>query len=826
MSNWASFPLVSPSHRLAPSMSPLRSLHTLCLLIVGGLLLSFPLQMKAQYRLPLTPRSEEAPLRPADRSHGARLAVSTATMPLSVVPPTDEELRVAELSTRGLRAYTFAVERPVTRATETLGELLQDPSGDYVWRAEIRAPRAKNIGLRLGKYALPEGGALFVKAKGSTARGALTSQNNSPDSLLQIAPIDAEALILEYEYPQGTSPEALGLPFRIEAVFYGFRDFRDTREADFAQPGEPFYNHPRASLASLACAPNVLAYPEAWRQSRSTLLLVVGGTTASTGALINNATSDGTPYVLTSAHCVNNLFRLLGNYPAIRRNVATTVFFFGFQSPLQRGNIRATEEQSLSGATLTAYNESTEMALLRIQGLPKQKNGQPGPIPASYQPYFAGWNAEASPVGPFVGIHHPGGSTKRYNQTEDAQLKIHDYELSYLDNQGSTQFISWRDKHWFVPRWAIGVTAPGSSGSPLFDKDGLIIGALTGGASSCSTPESDSYWSVNRAWSVGGGNTSSLKPWLDPRNSGKKTCPGYDPLSPKQVVRWSAIYPDPNASSIEPVYPNQHHQPQGGIDGLANQLHLPKLSGVKVLGAYVVFKSNSKLSAERLPQLRVSLRPFTEEKIFGAKVMEFESTSLGSFARYDETGKLTTGTRTLRSDTIELFFPAPDGLLLSLERGEYFLSCSTKDGVEMQLPLLAYDGPSNRLRGWSAWIHRPTSGWMRSTQVPGGAYWIDLLVETDRDIRPLTPDGSASPKLNAYYYADYINVEGEDLRYKTCLLEIFDLTGRLHLRQTIAPGGGRASIPVALLPEGLYIASVRPEGSSLRQGFSLYFSRR
>ena len=807
-------------------MSPLRSLHTLCLLIVGGLLLSFPLQMKAQYRLPLTPRSEEAPLRPADRSHGARLAVSTATTPLSVVPPTDEELRVAELSTRGLRAYTFAVERPVTRVTETLGELLQDPSGDYVWRAEIRAPRAKNIGLRLGKYALPEGGALFVKAKGSTARGALTSQNNSPDSLLQIAPIDAEALILEYEYPQGTSPEALGLPFRIEAVFYGFRDFRDAREADFAQPGEPFYNHPRASLASLACAPNVLAYPEAWRQSRSTLLLVVGGTTASTGALINNATSDGTPYVLTSAHCVNNLFRLLGNYPAIRRNVATTVFFFGFQSPLQRGNIRATEEQSLSGATLTAYNESTEMALLRIQGLPKLKNGQPGPIPASYQPYFAGWNAETSPVGPFVGIHHPGGSTKRYNQTEDTQLEIQDYDLTYVDSQGNLQHMSWTDKHWFVQRWAIGVTAPGSSGSPLFDKNGLIIGALTGGISSCTSPEGDSYWSINRAWSVGGGNAASLKPWLDPKNSGKKTCSGYDPLAPKQVLRWSPIYPDPNATSIESIHPNQLHQPRAGINALANQLTLPKSNGVKVLGAYVVFKSNAQLAAGKLPQLRVALQPFSEEKGLGAKVLEFASTSLGSFVRYDEQGKLTTGARTLRSDTIEVFFPAPEDLQLSLAKGEYLLSCATADGVDMQLPLLAYDGPANRLRGWSAWVHHLTDGWVRSAQVPGGAYWIDLLVETDREVRPINTEGSVATKLKAYYYAGQINVEGEDLRYKTCLIDIYDLTGRHHLSQTIAPSGGRASIPVSLLPEGLYIASIRPEGSSLRQGFSLYFSRR
>lgn len=807
-------------------MSPLRTLHTLRLLIVGCLLVSFAPELGAQYRLQLTPRSEEAPLRPADCTQALRLAVPTTHSPLTIAPPTTEELRSAELSSKGLRTYTFAVERSIAEATEALGELLQDPSGNYVWRAEIRAPRAKNIGLRLSRYALPEGAALFVKAKGATARGALTSQNNSADSLLQVAPIDAEALILEYEYPQGVAPEALRLPFRVDAVFYGFRDFRAAPRADFAQPGEPFFDHPRASLASLACAPNVLAYPDAWQQSRSVLLLIVGGTSASSGVLVNNTVSDGTPYVLTSSHCVNNLFRLLGNHAAIQRNVATTVFFFGFQSPLQRGNVRAAEEQSLSGASLSAYNESTEMSLLRIEGLPKLKNGKKGPIPASYQPYFAGWNIEASPKGPFIGIHHPGGSTKRYNQTEDTQLEIQDYDLTYVDSQGNVQHISWTDKHWFVQRWAIGVTAPGSSGSPLFDKNGLIIGALTGGISSCTSPEGDSYWSINRAWSVGGGNAASLKPWLDPKNSGKKTCAGYDPLAPKQVLRWSPIYPDPNATSIEVIHPNQLHQPRAGINALANQLTLPKSNGVKVLGAYVVFKSNAQLAAGKLPQLRVALQPFSEEKGLGAKVLEFTSTSLGSFVRYDEQGKLTTGARTLRSDTIEVFFPAPEDLQLSLAKGEYLLSCATADGVDMQLPLLAYDGPANRLRGWSAWVHHLTDGWVRSAQVPGGAYWIDLLVEADREVRPINTEGSVATKIKAYYYAGQINVEGEDLRYKTCLIDIYDLTGRHHLSQTIAPSGGRASIPVSLLPEGLYIASIRHEGASLHQGFSLYFSHR
>ena len=148
-----------------------------------------------------------------------------------------------------------------------------------MWRAEVQAPQAKNIGLRLSRYALPRGGALFVTAKGRPTKGAFTEQNNETDSLLQIAPIDAETLVLEYEYPEGTRADQLKLPFRLDALFYGFRDFRSAGRAEnFAQPGEPFYDHPRASLASLSCAPNAIAYPDAWKQSRSTLLLIVGGT--------------------------------------------------------------------------------------------------------------------------------------------------------------------------------------------------------------------------------------------------------------------------------------------------------------------------------------------------------------------------------------------------------------------------------------------------------------------------------------------------------------------------------------------------------------------
>ena len=194
-----------------------------------------------------------------------------------------------------------------------------------------------------------------------------------------------------------------------------------------AEPGEPFYDYNingRKGLQEIACIPNVLAHPDHFLQSRSVVQLMVGGSFISSGVLINTTRSDGTPYVLTSAHCVNRLFDLVGNLDKVREEVMTTVVFFNFQSPTKKGNIRATEEQSLSGATLVAYNEDADMALLQITGLPSS-----GKIPSEYQPYFAGWNVEERPRATFFGIHHPLGSTKRYSEVADEELFIEDYNL-------------------------------------------------------------------------------------------------------------------------------------------------------------------------------------------------------------------------------------------------------------------------------------------------------------------------------------------------------------------------------------------------------------
>ena len=79
-----------------------------------------------------------------------------------------------------------------------------------------------------------------------------------------------------------------------------------------------------------------------------------------------------------------------------------------------------------------------------------------------------------------------------------------------------------------------GVTEGGSSGSPLFNYDGQIVGTLTGGSSYCNTPTSpDVYGKMSYHWTSNGTpNDERLKPWLDPTNSGVTTLNGSsDPCS-------------------------------------------------------------------------------------------------------------------------------------------------------------------------------------------------------------------------------------------------------------------------------------------------------
>ena len=131
-------------------------------------------------------------------------------------------------------------------------------------------------------------------------------------------------------------------------------------------------------------------------------------------------------------------------------------------------------------------------------------------VPLSYNAYYNGWLLSGSSNG--VSIHHPSGDPKKISTyTQSLQ------SASWNSSGGGTH---WR-VYWSSTVNGHGVSEGGSSGSPIFTSSGLIVGQLTGGSSTCTSPySSDLYGKMSFNWQTNGSTPAKqLKPWLDPNGT-------------------------------------------------------------------------------------------------------------------------------------------------------------------------------------------------------------------------------------------------------------------------------------------------------------------
>ncbi|MEO1436677.1 MAG: T9SS type A sorting domain-containing protein, partial [Bacteroidota bacterium] len=101
------------------------------------------------------------------------------------------------------------------------------------------------------------------------------------------------------------------------------------------------------------------------------------------------------------------------------------------------------------------------------------------------------------------------------------------------DPLSSTAYLndapSANNTHWRVEDWDLGTTEPGSSGSPLFDLNGRIIGQLSGGFAACGNNLEDWYGKVWYSWDqVNANPLNNLEAWLDPNGTGATFLDGSD----------------------------------------------------------------------------------------------------------------------------------------------------------------------------------------------------------------------------------------------------------------------------------------------------------
>jgi hypothetical protein len=244
-----------------------------------------------------------------------------------------------------------------------------------------------------------------------------------------------------------------------------------------------------------------VACPQAapWtNEVRSVARIQIAGTYLCSGTLIMDVPRDFRAFFLTANHCAIS--------PA---NASSVVVYWNDQSPAcgQHG-LGGSLAQNQTGATFRAAKYDVDFCLIELNQLP----------PAAYRVYYAGWDRSGAAPAGGVGIHHPNGDGTCISFSSKPLTTIN----SCIGTGGT-------NTHWQVT-WTSGVTEPGSSGSGIWDSATRgLVGTLSGGGSSCSSPTSpDCYGKFSVAWASGTVATNRLRDWLDPRNTGVTAVAGSD----------------------------------------------------------------------------------------------------------------------------------------------------------------------------------------------------------------------------------------------------------------------------------------------------------
>ena len=374
--------------------------------------------------------------------------------------------------------WRFGVEHSVNWTMSNSGNWSEE-NGFRVWRLAVRAQGATSLSFYLSRFVVPEGGELFVYNGDRTSfLGSFNHLNVKDWEGLALSLLEGDKAVLEYREPLSMPPTG---EIAVGQVVHGYRSLlkrQQELQAANASVG-PFGN-------SGACNINVNC-PEGddWQvENQSVALIVNGGFAACSGAMINNTANDGTPYFLTANHCLGT--------------PNTWTYYFNHESATCSGSTGPTDN-SISGGTLLVADGGSDVALIELSSTP----------PASWGVEYAGWDATGATPTSAVGIHHPSGDVKKICFEDNSP---------YYDVTGGAQV-------WWIDQWELGVTEPGSSGSPLFDQNHRIIGQLYGGAAACSGTVNngtyDFYGRFDVSWGLG------VSQYLDPTNSGVQVLDGY-----------------------------------------------------------------------------------------------------------------------------------------------------------------------------------------------------------------------------------------------------------------------------------------------------------
>lgn len=688
---------------------------------------------------------------------------------------TDSLLREDQINERNMRgSYRFAHKFHTEIEKRSDGRLTLLPDGTRVWTIGIASEGAYSINLLLKDVSIPEGGELFVYNEDHThVIGRFDSRNISASGLLPLRPVAGDKIIIEYSEPPTAPFEG---NFVVAEVNHDYRDF--------------LRRSPDTDKSSYSCMQDALCSDIDRNLIRATVLLMINGTQSCTGTLINNSENDGTPYLLTAVHCLNSSASFPKTMDYYIDVAGTIITFFNYDRYICGSDMKGVEEMSIASTYPRAVVEKKDLALLELPEAP----------PVHYNVYYAGWSLDQTGAAyPYRNLHHPSAAVKKYGLF-NGQLQVSNYapSPSYFD----------RNSHWQVGGWTAGSTYSGSSGSPLFDRDGLIVGGLTGGNSACKDTGpngySDYFFNLFKGWE--GASLGAPKSFLDRSQEGLLRLEGFDPHAKRPLARLGNIDFSSNANLETSTFTGQE---SGFVFGnssrktfeFAEQFYAEEKSLLH--GAYLIVPTMFHGNAKGI-NVSVYSGQSKPETLLTSKIMNPQylnnSSSTEAFLSNKEMHRVPTENFIVFDQPVDV-------------KGNFFISYRV---VESDSYSFCVYNTVNTGNYNTAWVLDNDEEWVTATNYPSFGKPASLTIQallqpsdTSGIVLPESKHGIADlrydPASGTLYFLSDITVPG--------ILMIYAVTGQLI--EQIPLVSGRLIYPVKKMATGsMAIVKIQSEGES------------
>lgn len=417
--------------------------------------------------------------------------------------------------------WRYGIERPLVLNMWQDGLWTELSDGSRIWRAAVRSPQALNLSINFSDFYLPQGSRLQLYNSGhSEVSQTLIGSQNRDSNMLGTWFVNGDTAWIEYYQPPNSSKSPR---LEIGSIVHGYR----MGEENLSNPEGNRINSSGSCNYDVNCPIGADFDSQKDILKKSVAFVNLGNGYLCTAVLINNTKADKTPYLLTANHCLTYSDPALWS---VRFNwiSPSPVCGTGDKSGDLHNNF------TISGAALIANNSLSDFALVKLVEH----------IPESWDVAFAGWdNSDSDPLFE-VGIHHPQGDIMKICRDDSGAKK--------MDANGTQVWLIGGGQHGTGNGWEIGTTESGSSGSPLFNEHGKIIGQLYAGEAGCFGNENnqnyDIYGRFGVSWNAGDSPETRLMDWLDPSMTGQTTIetlqnilsvPNFQPIGKLE------IYPNP-----------------------------------------------------------------------------------------------------------------------------------------------------------------------------------------------------------------------------------------------------------------------------------------